>query len=160
LIFVTVGSMLPFDRMVRAVDDLAPSFPEQSFRAQIGEATYMPVNMAYDRRLPAKTFSEAVAACSLMVAHAGMGSILTAAEAGKPIVIMPRRLANGEILTDHQLATARRLGERPGVYLAMDESELNQAIARALADGGKGAGLASRAPAPFINRIKDFIHEA
>jgi UDP-N-acetylglucosamine transferase subunit ALG13 len=160
LIFVTVGSMLPFDRMVSAVDRLAPSFPDQSFRAQIGEAAYTPVNMAFDRRLTAKAFSEAVEACSVMVAHAGMGSILTAAEAGKPIVIMPRRLADGEILTDHQVATARRLGERPGVYLAMDESELAQAIGRALADDGEGAGLASQAPAPFVNRIKDFIHEA
>jgi len=160
LIFVTVGSMLPFDRMVAAVDRLVPAFPGQTFRAQIGETALTPVNMAFDRRLPAKAFAEAVAASTLIIAHAGMGSILTAAEAGKPIVVMPRRLADGEILTDHQLATARRLGERPGIYLAMDESELNQAIAAALADGGQSAGLASRAPAPFINRIKDFIHEA
>lgn len=160
MIFVTVGSMLPFDRMVRAVDQLAPSFPDHTFRAQIGEAVYAPINMTCDRRLTAKAFGEAVAASTLMIAHAGMGSLLTAAEAGKPIVIMPRRLADAEILTDHQLATARRLGERPGVYLAMDESELNHAIARALADDGKSNGLATHAPAAFINRIKDFIHEA
>jgi UDP-N-acetylglucosamine transferase subunit ALG13 len=158
LIFVTVGSMLPFDRMVRAVDELAPSFPDQRFRAQVGEAVYAPVNMAYDRRLTAKDFGQAVADCTLMVAHAGMGSILTAAEAGKPVVILPRRLADGEILTDHQIATARRLGERPGVYLAMDEGELGEAIARALADGGKSAGLGAHAPAAFLDRIKDFIH--
>jgi UDP-N-acetylglucosamine transferase subunit ALG13 len=160
LIFVTIGSLLPFDRLVRAADELAPSFPGERFRAQIGEGAYAPVNMAFDRFLSAKAFSEAVAEAKLIVAHAGMGSLITAAEAAKPIVILPRRLALDEISTDHQVATAKRLGQRPGVHLALDETELAPAIARALAEVDQGAGLPTRAPAAFLQRIKDFIHEA
>lgn len=158
MIFVTIGSLLPFDRLVRAVDESIPHWPGETFRAQIGDGAYEPRNMPFDRMLSAKAFGESVREAKLIIAHAGMGSLISAAEAAKPIVVMPRRLAFDEISTDHQVATAKRMSERPGLYLAMDEGELPGAISRALADSAKGEMLAARAPEAFLQRIRDFIH--
>ena len=60
----------------------------------------------------------------VIVAHAGMGSILTALELGKPIVVMPRRAHLGEHRNDHQWATANHLGHGLGIPVAADEAEL------------------------------------
>jgi UDP-N-acetylglucosamine transferase subunit ALG13 len=159
VIFVTIGSLLPFDRLIQAVDELAPSWPEQRFQAQIGHGAYQPAHMSFDRMLTATAFAEAVRSSRLIIAHAGMGSLITAAEAARPIVVMPRRLALSEISTDHQVATAKRLGGRKGVYVAMDEADLKGAIDQALADSAHGEGLVPHAPAEFVQRVRDFIHQ-
>lgn len=159
MIFVTVGSLLPFDRLIRAVDAAAPAWPNETFRAQVGLGTYRPQNMAFDAMLDARDFGEAVRSAKLIIAHVGMGSLISAAEAAKPIVVMPRRLAFDEISTDHQVATARHLGVRRGVYLAMDENELAAAIGQALSDGLEGEALTAQAPEAFLQRIIEFIHE-
>jgi UDP-N-acetylglucosamine transferase subunit ALG13 len=59
-----------------------------------------------------------------------MGSILTALEFGKPIVVMPRRAHLGEHRTDHQWATVNHLGKDVGVVVAADEGELLKQLAR------------------------------
>jgi hypothetical protein len=53
-----------------------------------------------------------------------MGSIITALELGKPIVVMPRRAELGEHRNDHQMATARSLLAQGKVIVAFDESHL------------------------------------
>ncbi len=68
--------------------------------------------------------------CSVIVAHAGIGSILTALQYGKPILVMPRHAALNATRNDHQIATAARLGIRPGIEVAMDESEIADKLDR------------------------------
>jgi hypothetical protein len=51
------------------------------------------------------------------------------------------------------------MGEGSGRYVALDETELPAAIARALADSARGEQLSSQAPAGFLERIKAFIQE-
>lgn len=53
-----------------------------------------------------------------------MGSILTALELGKPILVMPRRGDLDETRNDHQLATARHFLSQGRVAVAFDELEL------------------------------------
>ncbi len=66
----------------------------------------------------------------LIVAHAGMGSILTALELGRPILVMPRLGARRETRNDHQVATARRFRALGHVAVAFDEHELVEALDR------------------------------
>jgi UDP-N-acetylglucosamine transferase subunit ALG13 len=69
-------------------------------------------------------FREKFRAARIVVAHAGMGTIIKARESGKPIIVMPRRADVGEHRNDHQLATARQLRELGAVSVAFDEQEL------------------------------------
>jgi len=59
-----------------------------------------------------------------VIAHAGMGTILSALQFGRPLIVMPRLAQFGEHRNDHQLATARRLSELDRVDVAFDEAEL------------------------------------
>jgi UDP-N-acetylglucosamine transferase subunit ALG13 len=158
VILVTIGSVMPFDRLIRVVDQLAPSWPDDKCFAQIGDGKYEPVNMRFSRMLGTREFAEAVKASRLIIAHAGMGSVITAMEANKPIVILPRKMEFEEHTTDHQMATARWLSGRRGVYVAFEEADLSRAVADALSAGVSDKGeLPSSAPAEFLTKIRNYI---
>jgi UDP-N-acetylglucosamine transferase subunit ALG13 len=74
--------------------------------------------------LPPEEFRKRVEAASVIVAHAGMGSIITALELGKPILVMPRRGHLRETRNDHQVATAERFQAQGRIQVAFDEADL------------------------------------
>jgi UDP-N-acetylglucosamine transferase subunit ALG13 len=125
MIFVTVGTQLPFDRMIRAVDEWAGlrGRGERVF-AQIGPSQYRPRHIEYSAFIGADEFQRRTREARAIVAHAGMGSIITALEMGKPILVMPRRAAMGEQRNDHQLATAKHFLAQGRIGVAADEDEL------------------------------------
>lgn len=130
MIFVTVGAQMAFDRMVRAVDEWAQAAGRSDVFAQIGPTDYTPKHIEYVDFLEPPQFAERARAARVIVAHAGMGSIITALTLGKPILVMPRRGDLRETRNDHQLATAKRLGELGKVAVAMDEGELVERLGR------------------------------
>ncbi len=70
------------------------------------------------------TFDRFVREASVIVGHAGIGSILSAGRAGKPIILYPRRASLGEHRNEHQLATVAALCDRPGIHIAHSDEEL------------------------------------
>jgi UDP-N-acetylglucosamine transferase subunit ALG13 len=130
VIFVTVGAQMAFDRMIRAVDQWAGQTGRTDVFAQIGPAEYTPRHIAHTGFLEPPQFAERAKSASVIVAHAGMGSIITALTMGKPILVMPRRGDLRETRNDHQIATAQRLSELGKVAVAMDEEELIERLGR------------------------------
>jgi UDP-N-acetylglucosamine transferase subunit ALG13 len=130
VILVTVGGQLPFDRLIRTVDQWAARVGRDDLFAQIGRGTYQPDSFVWGRFLNPLDFRKRASEASCIVAHAGMGSIITALELGKPIIVLPRRASMLEHRNDHQLASARRFIGRPGVHVAMDDAELTVALER------------------------------
>ena len=160
MIFVTIGSMFPFDRLTRAMDAIAGEMRGETFFAQIGDGGYQPSNMDFTPMLDRRAFDEKIGAARLVVAHAGMGSVITAMERRKPIIIFPRRVAHGEVTTDHQLATAEWLKAKPGIRVALEESDLRDAVRDGLAAGQAPDIMPSTAPRDFLDKIKNFISAA
>ena len=76
MIFVTVGTQLPFDRLVKAVDAWAGGNRETAAFAQIGSSAYKPAHMEWAAYLPADAFRRKLEAASLIVSHAGIGNLL------------------------------------------------------------------------------------
>jgi len=157
MIFVTVGSMLPFDRLIASMDQWAASNPGQEVFAQIGQGTYQPKSMTWAPKVTPAEFKALVSKADLIVAHAGMGSIITALERQKAIVIVPRKAALAEHTSDHQIHTARWFQRKAGIHVAMSEAELPALIEAALGDTSQAAGLSDRAPVEFTARIRDFV---
>jgi len=124
MIFVTVGAQMPFDRLIRAVDEWASTRGRADVFAQIGPSDLKTKAASTVQFMKPEEFRQRVTAADLIVAHAGMGSIITALELGKPIIVMPRRGDLRETRNDHQLATARKLGDAKRVIVAWDEREL------------------------------------
>ncbi|MCG8442489.1 MAG: hypothetical protein MI723_11830, partial [Caulobacterales bacterium] len=88
------------------------------------------------------------------------GSIITALSHSKPIVIMPRTAARRETRNDHQVATAQRLGQRPGIYVADDEAALPDALDQVLTGAGAGPAtptISSFAEPRLLRDIRNFI---
>ena len=157
MIFVTIGSMFPFDRMIRAMDAWAAGAGQgEEILAQIGDGAFEPRHMTWVRRLDRPDYAAAVARSRLVVAHAGIGSIVSAAENGRPIVVLPRRAALGEHTSDHQVETVSWLHGRPGVHVAETEGDLAGCIAAAAAAAAHGDRMGAdrrsrlhRPPAPL-----------
>ncbi len=157
-VFVSVGSMMPFDRLVQAMDDWAGDHPDVPVEIQIGRGKYEPRHAKFVRLMPVADYRKRVENARLFVAHAGMGSIISAIEAGKPLLMLPRLQAQGEHNTDHQLATAASIGARPGLHVARDAADLQARATALLADSGTAPAPISRfAEAGFTDRIRAFI---
>ncbi len=127
-VFVTVGTQLPFDRLLQAVDNWAAVYPEAVVKAQTGPSTAILQHIHAVPFLPKTDMDAAFAEADVIVGHAGMGTILTGAELGKPVIAMPRSAAMGEHRNDHQTATAKRLSHLPMLHVAKDAD----AVARLL----------------------------
>lgn len=124
MIFVTVGGQLAFDRLVLATDAWARARNHDSVFAQVGHCQEPPGFIAWQQFLTRSEFTEKMREADIVVAHAGMGTILTALHLGKRIVVMPRRAHLGEHRNDHQWATVSRLPAHLGVQVARDAEEL------------------------------------
>lgn len=158
MIFVTIGSMFPFDRLIRLMDGWAAAHPQAELLAQIGTGDYVPAHMPWVRKLDQSRFSDTVAGAELVVAHAGMGSVITASQFRKPIVMLPRLKEQAEHTTDHQIATANWLRGKPGVHIADGDADLGPRIAEALAAGApREPTFPAEAPAEFVARIRACI---
>jgi UDP-N-acetylglucosamine transferase subunit ALG13 len=157
VIFVTVGSQMAFDRLIEAVDRWAQAPGTPAVLAQIGPSTLTPAHIDWCHALTPAEFNAAVAKAAVIVAHAGMGSVLTAMELGKPLVLMPRRGDLQETRNDHQIATAKWLGARPGIHIAMDEHELPAALAAALASAAGTATIQPYAAPQLLDALRQFI---
>ncbi|MDX7952583.1 glycosyltransferase [Lichenihabitans sp. Uapishka_5] len=156
MIFVTVGVQLPFDRLIEAMDRWAGERGRTDVVAQAGSSAYRPQHLTLRKTLAPAEFRRIVEEAELVVAHAGMGSIITALELGKRIVVMPRRADLGEHRNDHQLSTARYMAEQNLVTVAPDATELVRLLDE------PAAALPQRkisriASAPLINKISDFL---
>lgn len=158
MIFVTTGTVWPFDRLIRAMDAWAAAHPDTPAFAQIGTGAYEPRHMDWARSLDPGPYAGLIGQARVIVAHAGIGSLVTAGRQGLPIVLLPRRAALKEHVNDHQVATAERFAARPGVLVAADEGAgLDAAIAAARAvPPGSLPRLAAHAPEPFLARLRAF----
>ncbi|MCR4619469.1 MAG: glycosyl transferase family 28 [Paludibacteraceae bacterium] len=129
MIFVTIGTQLPFDRLIRIVDEIAPQLNEEII-AQVYQCGFKPNNIKTVDFIEPDEFNALFDKARLIVAHAGMGTILSALQKNKPIIVFPRIAALGEHRNEHQMATARKFKEMGSVYVAMNEEELSRLILR------------------------------
>lgn len=156
MIFVTVGSDSSFDRLVRAVDAWAGQRGRSDVFAQVGNSRFVPQNVEWEPFLSPRRFREVLHSARLVVAHAGIGSILTALELGKPILVLPRSAERRETRNEHQLATARRFAALGYVRVAEDEVDLERALDELADKAPKSPPLAGQ-PEALIGAIRKFV---
>lgn len=131
MIFVTVGTQIPFDRLMQMVDEIAPELQGEEIIAQSCNGTYSPQHFSTVRFIAPAEFEDIFSRARVVIAHAGMGSIVSAMRRGKPLVIVPRQASLGEHRNDHQLATAEHFARNCAVCVATTAAELLEAVRRA-----------------------------
>lgn len=135
-VFVTVGTTC-FDALVRAVDTREVQ-QELSARGytdlviQMGRGTYNPKKSnGEDGSLVVDyfTFSPSIVdylrSASLVISHAGSGSIFETLRLGKPLIVV----VNEDLMDNHQTELAEELAERKHLYCARP-----QALYKTIAD--------------------------
>ena len=156
MIFVSVGMQMPFDRMCRAVDDWAAKHERSDVFMQIGETKWSPAHCEYERMISPSDFRGRIEKSSLLVMHAGIGSIVTGIECGVPMILMPRQARLKETRNDHQTATLNRLGHLPGITVAKDEHELVREL-ETHRFGEKPIQMGPDASPELISKLREFI---
>ena len=154
MIFVTIGTQLPFDRLIKIIDELAPQLNEEII-AQVYQCGFSPKNIKTVDFLAPDEFNTLFDKARLIISHAGMGTILSALQKDKPIIVFPRIAALGEHRNEHQLATAHKFKEMGAVNVAMNEEELSSMLLN-----GELATLqhiGNSASPSLIQSIKNFI---
>jgi beta-1,4-N-acetylglucosaminyltransferase len=125
MIFLTVGTQLPFDRLIKTVDDaFDKGLIDEEIFAQIGESSYKPSNFEHVKSLKKSEFDYWVRKASSIISHAGIGTIATALETNKPLLVMPRLKQYGEVVNNHQVAIAKRFERLGHILVAYEVKEM------------------------------------
>jgi UDP-N-acetylglucosamine--N-acetylmuramyl-(pentapeptide) pyrophosphoryl-undecaprenol N-acetylglucosamine transferase len=154
---VTVGTVLPFDRLVNAVASLNPERGCPSHLvAQVGEGGVRPPGMDATETIDFEEMTSLLERANVVFCHAGNGSLMSALQAGCRIVAMPRRADLGEHWDDHQQEILRAFAARGVIEVAEDSADLQAALERALA---KPAPRAKNDHSALIERLRAITRE-
>jgi UDP-N-acetylglucosamine transferase subunit ALG13 len=158
MIFATVGTQLPFPRLLRALDAWAAAHPETPVVAQTGADDTVYPHLETMAHMGQDDFARHMQTARIVVSHAGMGTILTAAETGTPVIVVPRLAAHGEHRNDHQVDTAAEMAALSVVHVVEDAARLGAAIDGLLtADLPQAAALQAVASPELLAALQDFI---
>ncbi|KAK2984076.1 hypothetical protein RJ640_028540 [Escallonia rubra] len=134
-VFVTVGTT-SFDTLVRAVDtrEVKEELSKKGYThllIQMGRGSYIPhKSTGEDGSLTVDyfTFSSSIAdnlrSASLVISHAGSGSIFETLRLGKPLIVV----VNEDLMDNHQSELAEELADRKHLFCARPQT-LYQVIA-------------------------------
>ena len=156
MIFVTVGTQLPFDRLICAVDEIAADLHGEEIIAQTNGGVYIPVHINTFNYVCATDFDALLTKARLVISHAGIGTIISALMKKKPIIIMPRLAFLGEHRNEHQLATAMKVNELNYVHVAYDKKQLRDLLLNG--DIQNLQCIGDYASEELIRSVFDFIH--
>jgi UDP-N-acetylglucosamine transferase subunit ALG13 len=158
VILASVGTQLPFDRLIKAVDDWAFERCRKDVTAQIGPSRYVPRAIEHFAFMEHDRFFDLQSRCTVMVSHAGMGSIITALELGKPIIILARDHERHEHRNGHQLDTLRQFAKYPGIYAARDEAEVAALLDKSDTLTATPT-IGGSAPRDFVEKLADYVQQ-
>lgn len=155
--FVSVGNATQsFGRLLDGVAAIAHELPQPVF-VQSGSTPYHADGCEGAPFLAMSEFENRVARSTLLIMHAGAGSMITAVRAGKVPVVMPRRACHGEHVDDHQVEFARELLQAGRIVVAEEPVDLLSAVHEALARQGN-TQRAGQPPA-MVGMIADVLRD-
>ncbi len=158
MIFITTGTQVQFDRLIQAMDEIAPSLHGQEIIAQAFDIKYQAKNIKTLEYIAPIDFKSYVDAADLIISHAGTGTILSVAQMEKPLIVFPRLGKLREARNDHQLATCRKMEEICLLQVAYDEVQLKEKIdAYFRGELPVMNRVSPYASAELLNNISDFI---
>ncbi|XP_062186316.1 uncharacterized protein LOC133889851 [Phragmites australis] len=128
MVFVTVGTTC-FDALVKAVDseEVKEALLQKGYThllIQMGKGTYIPSKVSGNSTLQVDylTFSPSIAdyirEASLVISHAGSGSIFETLRLSKPLIVV----VNEDLMDNHQSELAEELADRKHLLCARPQT--------------------------------------
>lgn len=158
MIFVTVGTQEPFDRLIKAIDEVYHEMEDRDLVVQAPLEDFEPKNFKTVQFIDPSEFSDIFERADLIIGHAGTGTILSALVKQKPLVIMPRICKYGEHRNDHQLSTVQKFGSFDNIHVAENEEALKKLLKEVSSkDLNTSKKLSEGASEELISSIRDYI---
>jgi UDP-N-acetylglucosamine--N-acetylmuramyl-(pentapeptide) pyrophosphoryl-undecaprenol N-acetylglucosamine transferase len=131
-VVVTLGTFKAFGfrRLVERLLDVLPDNVEVLW--QTGDTDVTGLNIVAHHAIPEADLLDAMREADAVISHAGVGNTLAAFQVGKCPLLVPRRIAFGEHVDDHQIEMAAHLAER-GLVVTADADDLTLADIEAAA---------------------------
>ncbi|MBI4010627.1 MAG: hypothetical protein HY361_05630 [Candidatus Aenigmarchaeota archaeon] len=121
-----------FNRLIEAVDNLVENSDiDENVVMQIGYSNYIPKNAKWFRFTGYWDMLKLIKNASLVITHAGIGSVLLSVRLNKKTIVVPRVKKFGEHTNDHQLEIVKELANQRKIIPVYDISELGLAIRKA-----------------------------
>jgi UDP-N-acetylglucosamine transferase subunit ALG13 len=158
MIFVTIGTQEPFDRLIKAMDDISLKMRVKVI-AQVSSRSKLKVeNMEVLDFISPTEFDRLFKEADLIVAHAGMGTIISALVNKKPLIVLAREKKLMEHRSDHQIATAKHFEDLGLLDVAWDTDDLESKIYKFINNQIKiKPTIGSYASLSLINSIRQDI---
>lgn len=129
MIFVTLGTHYqPFTRLLKA---LACLTSEHALVVQHGHTPIVPLGprVSWHAFMDYPEVQRYMGAASVVICHAGVGSIITAARSGPVPIVVARLAAYGEHVDGHQSDIVRALAARQAIVPCYDLMRLPELVA-------------------------------
>ncbi len=161
MIFLTTGTQLPFDRLVKALDEWAGLHPQCPVFGQIGPGEYQPQHFPFTQWLTPVEYGNHFDEARIIVSHVGMGTIISGLEAGKPLVLMPRLAKLGEHRNDHQLGSAEKFSHHASIDIVNDGEQLSESLTARVQqlESTKIESVSLKTSEQLLKRIESFVGE-
>ena len=127
MIFVTVGTTMPFDELIEAMDNFKKAGTvEDHILCQIGNGTYIPTMCEYFRFKPG--LKQYLDQASVVVGHGGTGTVLSMLKEKKAFVAV----VNPRAADRHQSQFLSRLGLETDLLWTENLAQIPELISKAL----------------------------
>lgn len=131
MIVVTLGTQrFQMNRLIEKMDNIAAELTEEVF-IQTGNSTYLPQHCQYKDFVDAEALQQMIRDCSVLVTHAGVGTIMRGISEKKPVVVVPRLAVYHEHVDDHQVQIAEAFSRKQCVLQCNDLEQLALIIEQA-----------------------------
>jgi beta-1,4-N-acetylglucosaminyltransferase len=148
MIFITVGSVAPFNRLIMKVDELVGSGVISDIVTQIGNGAYVPKNARWFRFEPG--LAEYYKAADLIVTHNGAGTIFELMALGRKAIAIP----NPDTIQVENIDIVKKLNADGHIMLCMDVEGLGEAVERSRSWVPKPY---AEPPCNIPDRIEEFL---
>jgi UDP-N-acetylglucosamine transferase subunit ALG13 len=130
MIFVILGTQkFQLNRLLRQLDQyVAQGVIREEIVAQIGYSDYIPKRYRHVDFLDKAEFDRTIERADIVIAHSGVGSIISALKAGKPVVVYPRLSKYREHIDDHQLDIANAFSQKGYCLCCKEDDDLLEKI--------------------------------
>lgn len=155
MIFVTVGTQLPFDRLIKKIDLLSNQI-NHKIVAQSGLSKYIPENIDIHETLSDVEFVNYIKKAEIIIAHAGMGTIISCLKEGKKVIVVPRLSKFNEHRNDHQIDTCLEVQHFEGVSVCLDLECIYEVLNQVMSEESPQA-IGEFARSDVLDRLKDVL---
>ncbi len=152
MIFVALGTYIPFERLIKRIDQIAPQIKEKII-IQTGDTKYKPKNCeSFDW---APSLDPYMKKARLIICQSALSMVEAIREHKKPVITVPRQYKYKEHINDHQVEFAQYIEKKFGIKAIYNIKDLTPELIKSY---NKFIAIDTKNLKMLQNNIKDYIN--